>query len=420
MGIAIGTGATNAKVYNNTVVGNAFAGIAWGQQSGGIVKNNILIDNGQDWFDYNGTAITRTNNRCDIAGEGCSTTAPVIFTDSGVNDYTLDLGSPMIGAGADVGLLCNSTCEIGAFETFTYNNAILGGVDASTIVISFQTAHAPILPASGCRGWTARVNTGGGFTNRSLTSCIRVGNAAMWLTLSSPAISSDTVTFSYAVGLGSVSDSILVGGTWNQRLFALTNIAVTNNIATGGGAQVWATEHFRCRVWPVAVAGSTAQDWLRKEDSNCRIRNDGGKVALPFLISCNGADCDDVGFQFYFCTSTSPCAPSAPVTDSCASNITCYNNTATATHGTQITSARLTNPEPAFVTGGVVAQDSSFPTLPLTQNSASELQAMLAFKAGAAEGTYVCVEPRKDGGGQITQNVTACIQLVAPEVNLGS
>lgn len=409
-GIIVHYGATLTEVYNNSVYNANFDGIELSAgNSNTLVKNNISL----------GSGLQNINNLvgATVSSNITSGSATSFWTDPASGNFTLlSTASTAINSCVDVGLAFNGAApDCGAFETFTYSNAEIGTVNTSTVVINFQSAHAPILPSSGCTGWSARVNS----SNRSLTSCIRVGNAQMWLSLATPALSSDTVDFSYNASTGAVTDSALIANQFNQPMFSITQAAVTNNIS-GGSAEVWATEHFRCRVWPVAVTGNTAQDWLRAEDSNCFVRNDGGKIAIAFNISCNGADCTDVGFQFYFCTASTPCSPSTAITNSCASNVVCYNNTATATHGTQISSARLTNPEPSYVTGGVVAQDSSFPIPALVQNSASELQTMLETQAGLASDTYICVEPRKDGGGQITQNVSACIVMSAPGAYVGS
>ena len=45
-GIQIGNGATNSRVYNNTITGNKYRGaIVTGYQSGTIIANNIIYNN---------------------------------------------------------------------------------------------------------------------------------------------------------------------------------------------------------------------------------------------------------------------------------------------------------------------------------------------------------------------------------------
>lgn len=119
-GISCANGATDCRVYNNTIVnitgGEINSGLSWGNQSGGIFRNNIMYNTG-DFYDTNGTSVTRSNNRCDNSGTGCSTTANPLFTDPNNDDYTLQSGSTMIDAGVDVGLPYNGSApDLGAYE----------------------------------------------------------------------------------------------------------------------------------------------------------------------------------------------------------------------------------------------------------------------------------------------------------------
>ena len=99
-GISVGHGAINALVYNNTVVNNEVSGITWGNQTGAVIRNNMLSGNGQDFYDYNGTAVTRSNNLCAKSGTGCGVVGNPMFINPGANRYDLQPGSPAINNGA--------------------------------------------------------------------------------------------------------------------------------------------------------------------------------------------------------------------------------------------------------------------------------------------------------------------------------
>lgn len=122
-GIQIGGGATNAKVYGNTVIGGQY-GIMWGIQTSTIIRNNAIYGASiANWSDggFGAQPIpTRSDNACGVAGgstTGCSITptfSAARFADSANNDYRLCTGvgvphascagaSPLIGAGANLG-----------------------------------------------------------------------------------------------------------------------------------------------------------------------------------------------------------------------------------------------------------------------------------------------------------------------------
>lgn len=94
-GIQIYTGATNAHVYNNTIVANLGAGIAL-QYYGNApsIKNNICWGNGADTpVDHGGTGTPVVSNNLTI---------DPLFVNAGAADFHLRPGSPAINAGADL------------------------------------------------------------------------------------------------------------------------------------------------------------------------------------------------------------------------------------------------------------------------------------------------------------------------------
>lgn len=399
---------TNVIYHNNTAYGAGGGGIQIEGGSNITCRNNLLLDNGSG---ISGSCTTSSNN--------INSTAASHVVGAGSDRFDLIAGSTAINAGvASIGTVTfggaplnvtavgNDLPDVGAHETFTYLQSEIGTVDASTITIDFQSAFAPLLPTSGCTGWSATVDG----VARSLSTCTRQGNAQYRLALSSPASGGQAVRWSYSTS-GAVTDSALIGNTANQRLNALTSILATDNISGGGGA-TFAVEHFRCRDWDKAVTLNGSLDWLAGQDLPCTVRNDGGKIAIANLISCNVADCLIHGFRYY---ESYDGGAYAPITNAFGSNKLRYDNSQTAAqHGTAISSARLTNPEPAFVAGGVTAQDSSFPNIDLTQNSATEIQGHFELVAGVTAGKVICVRPRLDDGTDITHNQTACFTAQPP------
>ena len=143
-GIDVGYGASNTKVYNNTIYSNTDSGISTGggwssrpnvntiiannivannggygifnsnggspqpEPQGTLIMNNLLFNNAFGPFYETGTDTTNTNN---IQSD------PKFVNASG-NDFRLTSGSPAIAAGVDVGLSFNGSApDIGACET---------------------------------------------------------------------------------------------------------------------------------------------------------------------------------------------------------------------------------------------------------------------------------------------------------------
>jgi len=123
-GITSGNGATNSKIYNNTVYNNnksgrAYGGVVWGTGSATTIKNNIVYDNGvADFADSHGVQTpTFANNHCTNAGTGCAQSGDPLFADLANRDFVLSVGSPDRSAGTpyiDVNISWPFVPDIGA------------------------------------------------------------------------------------------------------------------------------------------------------------------------------------------------------------------------------------------------------------------------------------------------------------------
>jgi hypothetical protein len=185
-----------------------------------VVRRNITTTANVQAAACPGT-ITFSNNT--------TSSSSINFTDSSSRDYSLLSTSAAINAATGItaasGYPCNGTCDMGAFET-------LGGYSSATVnensldVTLAMSTNVPVLPASGMTGWTATVNG----VARTVTSAARLSpsDTTVRLTLSGSAcVGGQTWLVSYSGG--NVTDSALNGGTNNQKLFAFTDQAVTNN-----------------------------------------------------------------------------------------------------------------------------------------------------------------------------------------------
>ena len=429
-GSAAELGAAEAVIYNNVGVGSKWSNMAWDNSSTGvIVKNNISSSPGVSDF-WNGSTNNTTppsgasgsHNRCSATHSFCSTTSSPGFTDATGDDYTLLSTSAMIGQGVSfIGncpapLTCtytatsNGPVDIGAKETFSFASATT--VDTSNFDVSIEAAFAPFTPSSGVTGWAMTVNTGAGDIPQTVTAVNEVSPSVRRVSCSACMSAGAIVKVSLAANtLRDTSASIL-----GQPNFTITSFPVDNTL-TGGGGLVISVEKIRIRKWSASLAGATEGDWLSTvNQSLMTIRNDGAYMGVAWQIAANGGTPPTVGFLTDYCAvNTSPCTPNIEVSDSDTVNALRYDNTNVGqAHGGIISATRLSNPEPTFISGGVVASTQGYPQPPLIDNSATEIQGMYYIKAGLPNGRVVCIRPRAASGYTLVHNQTACVTIGHP------
>lgn len=272
-------GAPNAswEHYNNTFIGGA-RGI---DQRGGpsaVIKNNIFINQSAAalFFVDNDapTTITEDYNlfyRADAGvvidwKNGATYTAAQFATyqsatSQGANSIAgsdpllissttggLQATSPAINAGVAVPTAAHngSAPDMGDRETIVCTSAEVGLIDATSLIITCENnVNPPILPATGIAGFSVEEDTGGGFAAVTVSSAARTGTNLIDLTLGSAITTGSTVRFSYSTGTGNVTDSALIGGTKNQRLNAITNQAVVNNVEAAAPSHVFEQKSFQ-------------------------------------------------------------------------------------------------------------------------------------------------------------------------------
>lgn len=210
-------GVRNAQLYNNTVVDPA-----------GSVCVRSFTD----------TVFTARNNLCYASGRslGLSDTTGVLpasnnllnvdplFVDRAAGDFNLSPTSPALDHGVAVaGLAFNGTSpEAGALEAPVVRAAevLLPARDVVRVHVE-NNLHPPLLPATGCRGFSVTADA----SPIPITRCARVGLDAFDLTLASPPGRCAAVRLSYAGG--DVTDSARIGGRLNAALRSFTAHVVT-------------------------------------------------------------------------------------------------------------------------------------------------------------------------------------------------
>ena len=220
-GIMVGfNGAVNSKVYHNTVYGATVAGVhVRSSSSNTTIQNNLLYNNVIGVNLASGATATQITNR----------TSDPAYVNPAANDFGLQSSSVAINAGTAIsGYLYNGAApDQGAFETFTCTSVIPDTAGDNTIVITCENNLAPpLLPATECLGFSAKKND----VNNAITDCSRTADNKITLTLTNSYINTDVAKWSYVTAGGNVKDSMKIGGTFNQRLNAVTDQIPTNQI----------------------------------------------------------------------------------------------------------------------------------------------------------------------------------------------
>lgn len=216
-----------------------------GVHTGTVIQFNIAYAtvSGNTAFMGGGTCSGCTiSDNCPATQTGNCGTAPT-FTNAPSTvpaspDFTLTASSSAIDAGTSVtGILCNGTCDVGAFES-------LGGFSSATLdstlldVTLLMNLNTPVLPSSAITGFTVSC-TGSDCGTPVVASASRhpTSDGVIRLTISGIGGSGvcavgQTWTVSYSGG--NVTDSALIGNTLNQSMFAFSNQGVTE-VCTGSG-----------------------------------------------------------------------------------------------------------------------------------------------------------------------------------------
>lgn len=374
-------GSSTNNVYDhNTVIGTGsgtgFEITATGS-TGTVLRNNVALN----WT----TNITTTGcGGCTQTDNRTTGTLADLFTAPGSNNYTLKAGSAAINDGTDISLAYNGAApDHGAFESLSIASAEVGLVDATSLILTFtNNVQPPLLPASGITGFTVTENA----SPITVSSCARTGDNIIDCTLGSSIVGGRTVLVSYSGG--NVTDSSLVGNTWNQPLHTITDQAVTNNVG-GGSSAVLTQTYYRfhhllgAEDAPVVLPGTASA-------VNTPITiNPGGKVRLRLKVACTAADCDPLGMFLRYSLNSGGYSTVVPDAFG-ADNIRFIgtSDTSVPTNGTA-TTEQLTSDHASMVACALVRTSNAIPSIDLSQNSETECEYVVEVDSDASEGdTY--------------------------------
>lgn len=219
-------GAVNVTVKNNLYYDTddpSGLSLVW-CNAGGALHNATGCANA-GWINFSGN-VTTTNPNLTNAPTGSIPSTP---------DFTLTSSSTAaIGAGLAVsGVLCNNTCDIGAFESATFSSAVM-----DTNLLDVTVGMSTAVPIQGTSGFTVSC-TGTNCGTPVVASAAKLAGTDSVVRLTVTGIGgtgncdvAQTWTVSYSPG--NFTDSANIGGSLVQKTMPFSNQAVTE-VCTGSG-----------------------------------------------------------------------------------------------------------------------------------------------------------------------------------------
>lgn len=383
-GIMVGfNGATNSKVYHNTVYGATTAGVrVRASSSSTTIQNNILYNNVTAVSLESGATATQTTNR---------TSDPLYINPSG-NDFGLQASSAAIDAGTAIsGYPYNGAApDQGAFETFTCTAVVPDTASDNTMVLTCTNNVAtPLLPAASCTGFTARKNA----ADNAVTACTRTGDGQMTITLTSSYLSTDTADWSYSTSTGNVSNSALIGKLFNQRLNGVTNLSATNQVGASAPVLTQVAYRFECYGGTEA-----APDCVKPLNTGISVPSN-ACLRWRAQVTSTVADADPTGFAAFAQKNGSggyTAVPNGPTALAGLSYATGTGNMPPELIA-GATTEHLAGAN-AFVPGGVMLSAAETPVIALGANKDTELVFTLCTGSGHTDGDYFDLRAYRAGG----------------------
>lgn len=437
---------TRYKIYNNTFAGRSPTGapsghiIIGGIWTNGEIKNNLFFQPDADLIiqqfnlssSSSGNTISHNRTNLDIPGSDFlfGTSTPTGFTstnntenvslglkdaacsqsDGGceATDFTLAAGSSAIGAGTNVGLLCNNGCDQGAFQTFNFASCQVPNGAAGTIQITF-TSNANLL-GSTLTTFTARRN---GANNALTGAATKIGDTIVSLPLTTTYVGGDTADISWSSG--GLTDNAMIGGALNQPFVqTLTNQTCTNN-AGGAPAYVFTQARYQFR----GVQGPETTTDIRGADNVAVYETQkGGAARVRFVLTCTVADCPASAFFLRYSLNGGaytivPDTYGADNIGFCGANIQNLGVENATPTTNQISAIGGT-----FVPGGVILTSNAIPTIAgFNSGYKTEIEYCVSFDTDAA-GDYL-FRLYQQNGTALTYTQTPQITIVNPRAPAG-
>ena len=280
--------------------------------------------------------------------------------------------------------------DTGAHETWGCESAEVGMVSATRVILTCTNNLRPqLLPATGITGMTVTQNG----SPVTVSSCARSGTNLVDCTLESSITGGTTVLVSYSTSTGNVTDSACIGdstcATGNQRLNAITNQSVTNNVEGGPVSAVLTQTHFRFH----DLRGTQAAPVVKPHSASANDTNvsivPGGRIRVRLKVDCTVADCDALGMSLRYSLNSGSYTV-VPDTFS-ADNIQFFGSSVDVDipNSGEETTELLTSGHSTNVTCAIIRTSNAVPNVNLSQDSETECEYAIQLDSDVSGGdTY--------------------------------
>lgn len=397
----------DSKIENNSITGfNLCIDVGKSGTVRPVVRNNICVGNSSNNINTTGSTSPV------VAGNLQSGTAAAIWTNSAGGNFTLKAGSAAIDNGLNIGYAFNGSApDQGAFETITFASCQVPSSATNKIRVTFNNNKSPpLLPASGVLTFTARKNGSANAVNGSVT---RIADGIFEIPLTNSYAGGDTADISWSSG--NITDSSLVGNTYNQSFIgSLSNQSCTNN-AAGAPTYTYTQAAYELHdsrgleTSPVILPYGFGSAGAAENFANYKVTQ-GGKIRIRFSVVVGVSDAPPTAFTLFYSTGGSY----AQLPDSFGADNVQFCGTLSGldipANGGGTTNQLSTGG--TFVAGGVIFTSGAIPTVTgLNTGFKTELEYCVAFDTDAT-GNYDFRVYQQDGTALDTYTMTPRIVLV--------
>jgi len=333
---------------------------------------------------------------------GTTTRMDLTMTTSAVAGEAIDVsysqatGNITNNVGIESSNFTNQACTNNLAATPpTFSSGQVTNAQRNNVVLTFNAGGStPMLPATGCTGFTCRTDTDATPDNWPIASCSRTADEEFTLVMTTDATAGDGLDCSYDQGPGNVTNQA------STELTAFTNQAIINNVQSETFTVTQA--HCRC-AYPHRVETDTR--WHAAEDAACRVMPT-GKIAVVCQLQCTGANCPERGYTWF---ASDNGGTIYQVADTFGAMWLRYTEDLVLQHLASTTRQLTTCTHTA---GKVYEAPSSISTLAIANGNCSEWRGVFEVSSTATIGQSLTVGLQGDNGTGVTQSVTQTIQVI--------
>ena len=359
------------------------------------------------WGDFVTDPFTTWKSDC-----GCDANSPTPQNPNLVSstNLTLTSTSPALAAGtALTGIVCNGTCDIGAYESISTpapTCEVASGA-ANTIRVTLTNSTAPPIQTGAVTG----ISTVVAGAVRTPSAPTVVGTNQIYYTISGAAVTGAQAVTWAAASTNTITDSSNAGApSVAQGLFATGTITCTNNV--GGGGPSYVFTQAASQFYSPALVSAALETRPRGAAANADVKPIiGGTVIAGVQIECSGADCPTVALKWQY---TLDGGADTDIPDAYgADGIRFHGLTVPSGWATQGQAMTRISGSCKLISGSVQLTSAAVPNISLTNGDCYVVGAMIDFDPAKTLPAAFRLKVVFQAGGAITVTANPDANLIA-------